>query len=281
MSIKKLILTLIIGVFVVCTTAFAEEKKIVFGVAPGPYGDLIKYAIKPSLEKKGYKVEFKEFSDYVQPNLALNNGDIDANLFQHLRYLKKFAADKNLQIEEVINVPTAGLGVYSKKIKAKDGNELKKLLKKGDTITLANDPTNLARALVLLDKWGIVKIKSGIDVTKASEKDIAENPYGVIIQPVEAAQLPRTLDSVTLAVINGNYAIAAGIPLASGIIKEELIEDWKNFIAVKTADKNKQFVKDIKEVVESKEFRDVIESTKHEFKEFQRPEWYKKKWGIK
>ena len=281
MSIKKLVLAVTAGLLIICSSAFAEEKKIVFGVAPGPYGDLIKLAIKPSLEKKGYQIELKEFSDYVQPNLALNNGDINANLFQHFKYLTKFAADKNLQIEKVINVPTAGLGIYSKKINAKNGNDLKKKLKKGDVITIANDPTNLARALVLLDKWGIIKIKSGIDITKASEKDIAQNPYGVVIQPVEAAQLPRTLDSVALSAINGNYAIAAGIKLSSAIIKEELIEDWKNLIAIRSIDRDKQFVKDIKAVVESKEFRDVVESNKYEFKDFQRPEWYKKKRSIK
>ena len=281
MSIKKLVLAVTEGLLIICSSAFAEEKKIVFGVAPGPYGDLIKLAIKPSLEKKWYQIELKEFSDYVQPNLALNNGDINANLFQHFKYLTKFAADKNLQIEKVINVPTAGLGIYSKKINAKNGNDLKKKLKKGDVITIANDPTNLARALVLLDKWGIIKIKSGIDITKASEKDIAQNPYGVVIQPVEAAQLPRTLDSVALSAINGNYAIAAGIKLSSAIIKEELIEDWKNLIAIRSIDRDKQFVKDIKAVVESKEFRDVVESNKYEFKDFQRPEWYKKKWSIK
>lgn len=281
MSIKKLVLAVTVGLLIICSSVFAEEKKIVFGVAPGPYGDLIKLAIKPSLEKKGYQIELKEFSDYVQPNLALNNGDINANLFQHFKYLTKFAADKNLQIEKVINVPTAGLGIYSKKINAKNGNDLKKKLKKGDVITIANDPTNLARALVLLDKWGIIKIKSGIDITKASEKDIVQNPYGVVIQPVEAAQLPRTLDSVALSAINGNYAIAAGIKLSSAIIKEELIEDWKNLIAIRSVDRDKQFVKDIKAVVESKEFRDVVESNKYEFKDFQRPEWYKKKWGIK
>lgn len=255
--------------------------KLTFGVAPGPYGDMIRYAIKPGLEKKGYTVELKEFSDYVQPNLALNNKELDANLFQHRPYLEKFSADKGLKLSPVINVPTAGLGVYSRKIQAANTEELKKLIKPGDEITLANDPTNLARALQLLAKHGLITIKPDIDQTKASEKDIVQNPYGLKVSPLEAAQLPRSLDSVALSVVNGNFAIAAGIPLSSAIIKEELAEPIKNLVAVRTEDLDKQFVKDIKEVIESEDFKKAIEDAKYPFKDFQKPEWYKTKWNLK
>jgi len=275
-------ITVILAALVLVTGGvFAENQKLVFGVAPGPYGDLIRFAIKPFLEKKGYIIEIKEFSDYVQPNLALNNGDLDANLFQHVRYLRKFSADKNLNLTEVITIPTAGLGIYSRKIEAKNADELKTKLKKGDSVTLANDPTNLARALGLLQKHGLITIKGTIDPTKASEKDIDQNPYALVIQPIEAAQLPRSLDSVTLSVVNGNYAIAAGIPLVSAIIKEELAEDLKNLVAVRTADIDKPFVKDIKEVIQSEDFKNVVEDQKHVFKDFQRPAWYVEKWNIK
>lgn len=262
------------------TTEKPPQKKLTFGVAPGPYGDMIRYAIKPGLEKKGYTVEVKEFSDYVQPNLALNNKELDANLFQHRPYLEKFSADKGLKLSPVINVPTAGLGIYSRKIKAANEAELKSLLKPGDEVTLANDPTNLARALRLLAKHGFITIKGNIDPTKASEKDIEQNPYGLKISPLEAAQLPRTLDSVALSVINGNFAIAAGISLSTGIIKEELAEEIKNLVAVRTEDLDKQFVKDIKEVIESEGFKQTIEDPKHPFKDFQKPEWYKSKWKV-
>ncbi len=257
-----------------------SNETLTFGVAPGPYGDLVKYAIQPELEKKGYKVKFTQFSDYVQPNLALAGGEISANVFQHGRYLKQFSEDKGLNLSEVIKIPTAALGIYSKKLGAKNAEELKKELKKGDAVTIANDPTNLARALVFLKDAGLVTIKSDINPTTASEKDIDQNPYGLVIQPVEAAQLPRTLDSVTISLVNGNYAIAAGIPLSSAIIKEKLIEDTVNLIAVRTEDIGKQFVKDIKDAVESEFFRDQIESETYEFREFQRPEWYVEKWNI-
>lgn len=258
-----------------------QPKKLVFGVAPGPYGDMIRYAIKPGLEKKGYTIEVKEFSDYVQPNLALNNKELDANLFQHRPYLEKFSADKGLKLSPVVTVPTAGLGIYSKKIKVDNEADLKKILKPGDEVTIANDPTNLARALQLLAKNNLISIKPEVDPTKASEKDIAQNPYGLKISPVEAAQLPRTLDSVALSVVNGNYAIAAGISLSSAIIKEDLAEDLKNLVAVRTEDLDKQFAKDIKEVVESEEFKNTIEDPNRIFKGFQKPAWYKTKWNIK
>lgn len=279
-NIFRNIAAVVLTVLAITGVQAQSEKNLKIGIAPGPYGDLFKVAIKPELEKKGYTVEIKEFSDYVQPNLALANKEISANLFQHGRYLKKFSTDKNLQLSELIQIPTAPLGIYSKKIKAKNIEELKKQLKKGDVVTIANDPTNLARALVFLQSAGIITIKGEIDVTKASEKDIDKNPYGLEIKPVEAAQIPRTLESVTIAVINGNYAIAAGISLSTAILKEKLVEGTINLIAVRTEDLNKQFVKDIKQIVESEFFKTQIENQKYEFKSFQRPEWYVKKWKI-
>lgn len=257
------------------------EKKLLIGVAPGPYGEMIKQAIRPILEKKGYKIEVKEFSDYVQPNLALNNKELDANLFQHRPYLEKFSADKGLKLSPVVTIPTAGLGIYSRKIKAANEEELKKAIKPGDEVTIANDPTNLARALGLLAKHGLITIKPNIDPTKASEKDIASSPFGLKISPIEAAQLPRTLDSVALSVVNGNYAIAAGIPLSSAIIPEDLAEHLKNLLAVRTEDLDKPFVKDLKDAIESEDFKKVIEDPKNIFTGFQKPAWYKTKWNLK
>lgn len=250
-------------------SAFAQAtpKTIIFGVAPGPYGDLIKQAIQPGLEKKGYKVVLKEFSDWVQPNLALNNGATDANLFQHGIYLEKFSADKGLKLSPLIRVPTAGLGFYSNKVKSLDE------LKKGDVVTLPNDPTNLARTLRFLAKLDLLTFKKDIDPTKASEKDIDQNPRGLVFKPLEAAQLPRTLDTATAAVISGNFAIAAGLDLNKALKLEVLDESIKNLIAVKTADLDKPFVKDIKSVVESDEFLAVVTDPKLPFASFQRPEW--------
>ncbi len=262
---------LALGFGVTSASAQITPKTIVFGIAPGPYGDLIKTAIQPGLEKKGYKVVLKEFSDYVQPNLALANNSIDANLFQHRLYLEKFSADKGLKLSPLISVPTAGLGIYSHKIKSLDQ------LKKGDIVTLANDPTNLARGLRFLAKQGLVTFKKDIDPVTASEKDIEQNPRGLVFKPLEAAQLPRTLDSATASVVNGNFAIAAGLSLSTALKLEELDENIKNLVAVKTADLDKPFVQDIKQVIESPEFLATVDDPKHIFKEFQKPDWLKDK----
>ncbi|MCG8155018.1 metal ABC transporter substrate-binding protein [Brenneria goodwinii] len=248
-----------------------DPQTIVFGVAPGPYGDMVNQAIKPELTKKGYKVVVREFSDYVQPNLALANGSIDANLFQHTLYLEKFAADKNLKISRLIIVPTASMGLYSHKIKSLDE------LKKGDVITLSNDATNLARGLRFLQSLGLITIKPDLDPTKASEKDIVENPRGLVFKPLEAAQLPRTLDSVTASLVNGNFAFAAGLDLASAIKLETLDENLKNVIAVRTEDLDKPFVKDTKAVVESPAYAAVINQPGSMFSQFQKPEWMQAK----
>lgn len=281
MNIRKTISSIALAAFALTlfaghTFAAKTDKNLVVGVAPGPYGDLFKKAIQPGLEKRGYKVEIKEFSDYVQPNLALNNGSINVNLFQHLPYLEKFSKDKGLNIAPIrfekgakdpITVPTAGLGLYSRKIKSINQ------LKKGDEITIANDPTNLSRALRFLQKSGLITLKKEIDPAKASEKDIADNPRELKIRPIEAAQIPRTLDSVTIAVINGNYAIAAGIPLDSALIKEELDENLKLVLAVRSEDLDKQVAKDIRAVLESIEFKKAVNNPKYLFKDFQFPAW--------
>ncbi|MBL0867609.1 metal ABC transporter substrate-binding protein [Pectobacterium carotovorum] len=251
--------------------ASSDPQTITFGVAPGPYGDMVNLAIKPELVKKGYKVVVREFSDYVQPNLALANGSIDANLFQHTLYLEKFAADKGLKISPLITVPTASMGFYSKKIKSLDE------LKKGDVVTLSNDATNLARGLRFLQSMGLITIKADIDPTKASEKDILENPRGLVFKPMEAAQLPRTLDSVTASLVNGNFALASGMKLSSAIKLETLDENLKNVIAVRTDDLDKPFVKDTKAIVESPAYAAVINDPALMYSQFQKPEWMQAK----
>lgn len=256
---------------VASSSAQITPKTIVFGVAPGPYGDLIKVAIQPGLEKKGYKVVVKEFSDYVQPNLALANNSIDANLFQHRLYLEKFSADKGLKLSPLINVPTAGMGIYSHRIRSLDQ------LKKGDIVTLSNDPTNLSRGLRFLAKLGLLTLKKDIDPVQASEKDIERNPLGLVFKPLEAAQLPRTLDSATASLVNGNFAIAAGLNPSSALKLEVLDENIKNLVAVKSADLNKPFAQDIKQVIESPEFLAAVDDPNHIFREFQKPDWLKGK----
>lgn len=249
----------------------AEKKEIKFGVAPGPYGDLVKQAIQPELEKKGYQIKIVEFSDYIQPDTALGNSEIDVNVFQHEVYLKNFAKEHNLQIESIINIPTAGMGIFSEKYKNIDE------LSDGDTVSLPNDVPNLARGLRFLEQVGLVTLKKDVDLTKVSEKDIATNPKNLKFVPVEAAQLPRTLDSSSIAVITGNYAISSGLKLSDALVREKLTEEYKNVIAIRTQDKDSQFVKDILEVVKGTEFKKVVLDDNNQYKAFDFPEWFSAK----
>jgi len=252
-----------------------ESRILRFGVCPGPLGDLVTKAVKPGLEKKGYTVELVTFQDWVQPDLALNNKEVDANVFQHTLYLRKFSADHNLQLSELIKVPCPAMGLYSSKIKSLNQ------LKKGDEVAVAFDPTNLARTLRFLEKLGLITLKADIDQTKASLHDIAANPKGLKFIPTEAAQLPRTRESVTIAAVPGLIAISAGFKLSDAIALEELTEDTKVVIALRTDNLNAAWAKDIVEVVKSQAFRDAVEDHRNIFYSFQKPDWYKAKWNVK
>lgn len=247
--------------------ASSEEKKdIKIGATTGPYSDMVTKAIKPGLEKKGYKVEVVEFSDYIQPNISLGNGSIDANLFQHKIYMESFAKEHNLELSEVIIVPTAPMGIYSNKYKSMDE------IKDGTQLALPNDPVNMARTLKMLQDAGFIKLDEKTDPLKVSEKDVVENPKNLVFQPIEAAQLPRAVESVDLAAVPGNFALAAKMDLLDALELENMPDHYRNRVVVNTKDLDKSLAKDLKEVVESEEFEKVIDE---EFKGFGKPEWMK------
>lgn len=244
-----------------------EGKDIIVGLAPGPYGDMFSVAIKPGLEAKGYNVELREFSDYVQPNLALANGEVDVNLFQHFVYLNNFKEEHNLDISPVAFVPTIGAAIYSKTITSLDS------VPEGTQVAISNDVTNQARALNILEAAGLITLDTNVDSNLATPEDIIENPLNLEIVPVEAPQTPRAMDSAGLSVVNGNFAISAGLDLSKALYQEVLEPDLKNVIAVATEDLDKQLGKDLVEVVQSKEFKAVIEDEQYIFYTFQKPDY--------
>ncbi|WNB92067.1 MetQ/NlpA family ABC transporter substrate-binding protein [Bacillus sp. NEB1478] len=268
---KKLIFTILTALFFLaltaCSSTDSKEKQITIGATAGPYSDMVNKAIKPSLEKKGYKVKVVEFSDYIQPNLALSKGDLDANLFQHKVYMENFAKEKNLKLSEVIIVPTAPMGLYSDKFKSLD------VIKEGSTLAIPNDPVNLARTLIMLQDAGLITIKDNVNQLTASEKDVKDNPKKLNFKPLEAAQLPRAVQSADIAAVPGNFALAAKMDLLDAIQLEKMPDLYRNRVVVNTKDVKSQFAKDLKEVVESKEFEEEIDK---EFKGFGKPEWMKK-----
>lgn len=243
-----------------------EKKELKFGATAGPYSDMLKTAIIPELEKKGYTVEIVEFSDYIQPNNALNSDAIDANLFQHIIYLENFAKENNMELVDLINVPTAPLGIYSNKYDSLEDVE------DGATITIPNDPVNAARTLITLEANGLIKVNPDVEPLKASEKDVIENPKNLVIQPIEAGQLPRSIDGVDLAAVPGNFAIAAKFNLLDALALEDMPDEFRNVVAVKTENKDAQFAKDILDVIQSEEFEATIDS---DFEGFGKPSWMK------
>ncbi|WP_347862307.1 MetQ/NlpA family ABC transporter substrate-binding protein [Salimicrobium sp. PL1-032A] len=245
----------------------SEDKTINFGATSGPYSDMVTEAIAPLLEEKGYEVTNQEFTDYVQPNKALANGDLDANLFQHKVYLDSFAEENDLDLSEVIIVPTAPMGIYSNTFDSIEAIE------EGSSIAVPNDPTNLARTLIILEDAGLITLKDDIDPLRASIQDIGDNKKSLEFVEVEAGQLPRLVDSEDLSAVPGNYALAADMDLLDSLALEDMPDDYRNRVVVNTEDLDADFTKAIEEVVQSDEFEQIIDE---EFEGFSKPEWMKK-----
>ena len=239
--------------------ANAEDKVITVAASPSPHAQILTEAVAGVLEQDGYTLEVKEFTDYVQPNNVVENGEIDANYFQHQPYLDDFNAENNTHLVSVVAVHYEPFGIYSKQHASLDE------LAEGAVISVPNDTTNEARALQLLQAQGIITLKedAGLNATKA---DIVDNPYNVDIQEVEAAALPPTLDSADFAVINGNYAIPAGLNVANDALAcedaaSEAAQTFANVIAVKEGAENSEKIQALVKAITSDEVRDYINTT--------------------
>ena len=234
--------------------AEGEAVKIKIGATPSPHAEILE-AAKDALKKKGVDIEIVTYNDYVQPNLATEQGQIDANYFQHLPYLEDFNKENNTHVVSVGKIHYEPFGIYAGK-----SNDLK-AIKDGAKIAVPNDTTNEARALLLLEANGIIKLKDGAGLT-ATKQDIVENPHNVEIYEVEAAQIPRSLDSVEFACMNGNYAIQANYKpsdaLAAEDAQSEAAQTYANIIAVEEKNKDAEWVKTLVEVLHSKEIQDFI-----------------------
>ena len=245
---KKIIFALLFAL-VIPTAAFAANKTITIGVTPFPHKDIM-VVVKGLLAKEGYDLQIKEFTDYVTPNIALAEKSLDANFFQHVPYLENMNREKNLNLVWVAKVHIEPLGLYSQKIKKL--NELKN----GAQIAIPNDATNCARALRLLEKNGLIKVKQG---ELATAKDITDNPRKIKFRELDAAQLPRTLQDVDAAVINTNFAVEAKlIPSKDAIIIEGKDSPYANVIAVRAADRNTPAIKALVKAANSKEVKEYI-----------------------
>lgn len=255
---RSLLTSLVVTAAAALTAAYLPvsaqtKKELVLGATAGPYADQITWGVKPLLESKGYKVKVVEFNDYVQPNFALAQGDLDANAFQQIVYLTKFAAENKLALSELVKVPTAPIAVYSHKHRSLAE------VTEGSSVALPNDPTNAARALIVLEQIGWLKLRDGVDPIRACEKDVAVNVKKIRLIPLEAAQLPRSLDDTDFSFVNGNFALASGLKLTDALVLEKTSATYQNLVAVRTADKDAPWVKDIADAYRSREFLAVTE----------------------
>ncbi|KEA46656.1 methionine ABC transporter substrate-binding protein [Campylobacter mucosalis] len=234
------------------TLSANAAEKIVVGATPIPHAEILE-ATKPLLLKEGYELVIKEFNDYVVPNLATQDGEIDANFYQHLPYLNEFNKNKGTTLVHTAGVHLEPMGVYSKKIK--NINELKN----GDSVAVPNDPTNESRALDVLASAGLIKLNNNALKTPL---DITENPKNLKFIEVETAQTPRALDDVAVAVINTNYALNANLnPTKDALVLESGANNpYTNYVVVKKGNENSPKIKALDKAINSDEVRNFIKS---------------------
>ncbi len=226
--------------------------KIKVGATAVPHAEILNF-IKPALEKDGVQMQVVEMTDYVRPNIAVADKELDANFFQHLPYLEKFAADRKLSLVSIAKVHIEPMGVYSRKIKKLDE------VSSGAVVAIPNDPTNGGRALLLLAKAKLITLKPGAGVT-ATKQDIVENPKKLDIKELEAPQLPRALDDVTLAVINTNYALDAKlIPTKDALFIESGDSPYANILVVRKGDEQRPELQKLAKLLNSAEVKKFIE----------------------
>ena len=229
---------------------------ITVAASPVPHAQILDYIRDNLAAKAGLKLTVKEFTDYVQPNLATQDGEVGANYFQHKPYLDDFNKSKGTDLVPVVGVHLEPLGLYSHKAKSLDQ------IKDGATIAVPNDATNEGRALKLLADNNLITLKPGAGTT-ATEKDVASNPKHLKFKPLEAAELPRALDDVDAAVINGNYALQAKLTPNKDALALEKTQDnpYVNLLVVKKGHENDPAVKKLAALLTSDQVKQYIEKT--------------------
>nr|CAD6407814.1 MetQ/NlpA family ABC transporter substrate-binding protein [Rhizobium sp. Q54] len=246
---KKLTLLAAFAAALSAGTALAEDIKV--GVSVGEHAEIME-KVKEVAAEKGLNIDIVEFSDYVVPNQALNDGDLNANSFQHQPYLDNQIADRGFKIESVAKTITTPMGVYSKKVKNLDE------LEDGATVGIPNDPTNGGRALLVLQAHGLIKVNPEAGL-KATPADVTENPKNIQFAELDAAQLPRSLDDTAASVINTNYALDAGLnPNTDSIAIEGKESPYANVIAVRTEDKNAPWVQTLVDAYHDESIKSFI-----------------------
>ena len=256
-SILTAVLLLAVSILSACgggTDEAAEDKVIRVAASPTPHAEIL-YSIADVLAEDGWTLEVVEFDDYVQPNVATTDGDVDANYFQHVPYLDEYNEQNGTDLVAVANVHYEAMGVYKG---TKDSFDA---LEDGDKIGIPNDATNGARALQLLEANGVIKLKEGAGIT-ATEQDIVENPKNIVIVPLEAATIPASLPDLALGVINYNYAQGAGFTKDDAIALEsedsDAAEMYVNVIVVNAGNEDSEKTKALVAAIQTEAVREFI-----------------------
>lgn len=246
MKISKILLSSII---IIGLNAADKEHTITIAVSPVPHAEIMEF-VKPILAKSGYDLKISEISDYQIPNIATDNGDIDANFFQHTPYLQQHNKSKGTNLVSAVSIHLEPMGFYSKKIK--NINELKS----GSKVAIAHDPSNENRALRILEKNGLIKLNN---VTLATPQDIIQNPKNIQFIELEGALIPRILDDVDLAAISTNFILDMGMnPSKDALIIESTDSPYANIIAVKSGNENSPKINALIKAVTNENVKDFI-----------------------
>ena len=235
-----------------------EDAVITVGASPTPHAEILTNAVAPILEEQGYTLEVTEFQDFVQPNTAVENDELDANYFQHVNYLNSFNEENGTHLVNAGYVHYEPFGLYAGK-----SSHLSNIAD-GATIAVPNDTTNEARALLLLQQEGLIELAEGADIT-ATVKDITSNPHNLEFKELEAAQVSHALEDVDFAIINGNYALQAGLSISDALAIESnsgvVAERYGNIIAVKDGNQDSDKIKALVAALQSDEVKQYIEET--------------------
>jgi D-methionine transport system substrate-binding protein len=255
--IVVLTLVLALSLFAGCGSK-GDDKTIVVAASPTPHAEILEIA-KQELAKEGYELVIKKFNDYVVPNTATEDGEVDANYFQHQPYLTTFNAEQGTHLVSVAAIHYEPFGIYP------GSKNSISALSDGDKIAIPNDGSNRARALLLLEAQGIIKLKDGVGVD-ATKLDIVENKLNLEIVEMEAAQIANVRDSVALAVINGNYALSAGLNAGKDAIATEdaasvAAQTYANILVVKEGNENSEKIQALIKALTSQAVKDYINNT--------------------
>lgn len=257
---KKIVSLILAGVLALATftaCSSSDDKTVTVAASTAPHAEILEQC-KEAMAEKGYTLDIRVMDDYVTPNVATDDGDVDANYFQHQPYLDQFNAEKGTKLVTVAKVHYEPYGIYAGTCDSLE------TLPDGAVVAVPNDATNEARALLLLEANGLITLADGAGLT-ATKNDITDNPKNLDIREMEAALLPTVLDEVTFAVINGNYAISSGLKVADALAVEdaasEAAQTYANVLVVKEGNEGLDKIKALVEVLQSDAVRTYINDT--------------------